>query len=114
MSRRRKAQIRQVLPDPVYNSLVLSKFINAIMIGGEKSTAEKIISVGNAAGVGASAALLDVNKRKIIIDAVDKVVKIETATEPKFQEYFVDAMKFSVSPTKQQETKKVRRRKRVS
>ena len=43
MSRRRKAQIRKVLPDPVYNSLVLSKFINAIMIGGEKSTAEKII-----------------------------------------------------------------------
>ena len=78
------------------------------------STAEKIISVGNSAGVGASAALLDINKRKIIIDAVDKVVKIETATEPKFQEYFVDAMKFSVSPVKQQQTKKVRRRKRVS
>ena len=78
------------------------------------STAEKIISVGNAAGVGASAALLDINKRKIIIDAVDKVVKIETATEPKFQDYFVDAMKFSVSPVKQQQTKKVRRRKRVS
>ena len=78
------------------------------------SIAEKIISVGNAAGVGASAALLDINKRKIIIDAVDKVVKIETATEPKFQEYFVDAMKFSVSPVKQQQTKKVRRRKRVS
>jgi uncharacterized 2Fe-2S/4Fe-4S cluster protein (DUF4445 family) len=77
------------------------------------STAEKIISVGNAAGVGASAALLDVNKRKIIIDAVDKVVKIETATEPKFQEYFVDAMKFSVSPVKQQQTNKVRRRKRA-
>ena len=78
------------------------------------STAEKIISVGNAAGIGASAALLDINKRKIIIEAVDKVVKIETATEPKFQEYFVDAMKFSVSPVKQQQTKKVRRRKRVS
>jgi len=77
------------------------------------STAEKIISVGNAAGVGASAALLDVNKRKIIIDAVDKVVKIETATEPKFQDYFVDAMKFSVSPVKQQQTNKVRRRKRA-
>ena len=78
------------------------------------STAEKIISVGNAAGIGASAALLDINKRKTIIDAVDKVVKIETATEPKFQEYFVDAMKFTVSPVKQQQTKKVRRRKRVS
>ena len=77
------------------------------------STAEKIISVGNAAGVGASAALLDINKRQIIIDAVDRVTKIETATEPKFQEYFVDAMKFSVSPVKQQQTNQVRRRKRA-
>ena len=78
------------------------------------STEEKIVSVGNAAGIGASAALLDVNKRKAIIEAVDKVVKIETATEPRFQEFFVDAMKFSVSPVRQQQTKKVRRRKRVS
>ena len=78
------------------------------------STAEKIVSVGNAAGIGASAALLDINKRQTIIEAVEKVVKIETATEPRFQEFFVDAMKFSVSPVKQQETKKVRRRKRVS
>ena len=78
------------------------------------STEEKIISVGNAAGVGASAALLDINKRKTIIDAVDEVVKIETATESKFQEYFVDAMKFSVSPVKEQKINKVRRRRRVS
>ena len=53
-------------------------------------------------------------KRKIIIDAVEKVVKIETATEPRFQEFFVDAMKFSVSPVKEQKTNKVRRRKKVS
>ena len=78
------------------------------------STEEKIVSVGNAAGIGASAALLDVNKRKAIIEAVDKVVKIETATEPRFQEFFVEAMKFSVSPVRQQQTKKVRRRKRLS
>ena len=78
------------------------------------STEEKIISVGNAAGVGASAALLDINKRKTIIDAVDEVVKIETATESNFQEYFVDAMKFSVSPVKAQKINKVRRRRRVS
>ena len=45
-------------------------------------------------------ALLDVNKRKAIIEAVDKVVKIETATEPRFQEFFVEAMKFSVSPVR--------------
>jgi uncharacterized 2Fe-2S/4Fe-4S cluster protein (DUF4445 family) len=75
------------------------------------STEEKIISVGNAAGIGASAALLDISKRKTIIDAVDKVVKIETATESKFQQYFVDAMKFSVSPVKGQKNNKVRRRK---
>jgi uncharacterized 2Fe-2S/4Fe-4S cluster protein (DUF4445 family) len=72
------------------------------------STKDKIISVGNAAGIGASAALLDVSKRKTIIDAVGKVVKIETATESKFQQYLVDAMKFSVSPVKGQRTKKGR------
>jgi len=72
------------------------------------STKEKIISVGNAAGIGASAALLDVSKRKTIIDAVDKVEKIETATESKFQQYLIDAMKFSVSPVKGQRTKKGR------
>ena len=78
------------------------------------ATEEKIISVGNAAGIGASAALLDVGKRKLIIDAVEKVVKIETATESKFQQYFVDAMKFSVSPLKEQKINKVRRRKVIS
>ena len=66
------------------------------------STEEKIISVGNAAGIGASAALLDVSKRKTIINAVSKIVKIEMATESKFQQYLVDAMKFSISPVKGQ------------
>ena len=77
------------------------------------STEDKIISIGNAAGIGASAALLDVNKRKNIIDAVENVVKIETATESKFQQYFVDAMKFSVSPTKSQKANKNRRRRKL-
>ena len=44
MSRRRKAQIRQVLPDPVHNSVVLSKFTNAIMLDGKKSVAESLIN----------------------------------------------------------------------
>ena len=43
MSRRRKAQVRQVLPDPVHNSTMLSKFTNAIMIDGKKSVAESLI-----------------------------------------------------------------------
>ena len=44
MSRRRKAQIRQVLPDPVHNSVVLSKFTNAIMLDGKKAVAESLIN----------------------------------------------------------------------
>ena len=43
MSRRRKAQTREVLPDPVHNSVVLSKFTNAIMLDGKKSISEKIV-----------------------------------------------------------------------
>ena len=44
MSRRRKAQIREVLPDPVHNSVVLSKFTNAIMLDGKKAVAESLIN----------------------------------------------------------------------
>jgi small subunit ribosomal protein S7 len=41
--RRRKAPVRPVLPDPVYGSKVLTKFINAIMLGGKKSTAQRVM-----------------------------------------------------------------------
>ena len=44
MSRRRKAQIRDILPDPVHGSTVLTKFTNAIMLDGKKTVAEKIIN----------------------------------------------------------------------
>ena len=37
--RRRKAPVRPVLPDPVYGSKVLTKFINAVMLDGKKSVA---------------------------------------------------------------------------
>ncbi len=40
---RRRAQVkRDILPDPIYNSQIVSKFINGIMLTGKKSTAEKI------------------------------------------------------------------------
>ncbi|MBE0426769.1 MAG: 30S ribosomal protein S7 [Nitrospirae bacterium] len=42
MPRRRVAEKRDILPDPKYNSKIVSKFINAIMQSGKKSTAEKI------------------------------------------------------------------------
>jgi uncharacterized 2Fe-2S/4Fe-4S cluster protein (DUF4445 family) len=76
------------------------------------ATEEIITSIGNAAGIGASAALLDTSKRQKIIDAVSAVIKIESANEPKFQQYFVDAMKFSVSPIMEQKVNKKRRRNR--
>ncbi len=42
MPRRRVAAKREVLPDPIYNSVVVTKFINGVMSEGKKSTAEKI------------------------------------------------------------------------
>jgi small subunit ribosomal protein S7 len=41
--RRRRAPERPVLPDPVYGSKVLTKFINAVMLDGKKSTAQKVM-----------------------------------------------------------------------
>jgi len=43
MSRRHAAEKRQILPDPKFGDLVLSKFMNNIMLDGKKSTAEKIV-----------------------------------------------------------------------
>ena len=43
MSRRRKAEKRDIIPDPKFNDRVLSRFINIVMYGGKKSTAEKIV-----------------------------------------------------------------------
>jgi len=43
MSRRHRAEKREINPDPKYSDLVLSKFMNAIMTAGKKSTAERIV-----------------------------------------------------------------------
>lgn len=43
MSRRRVAAKRVINPDPLYGSLLLSKFINLLMFDGKKSVAEKIV-----------------------------------------------------------------------
>ncbi len=42
MPRRRVAEKREILPDPKYNSKIVSKFINVMLKDGKKSTAEKI------------------------------------------------------------------------
>jgi small subunit ribosomal protein S7 len=43
MSRRRRPINREILPDPKYHSIILSKFINSVMTRGKKSIAEKIV-----------------------------------------------------------------------
>jgi small subunit ribosomal protein S7 len=42
MPRRREVPKREVLPDPVYQSQLVTKFINCVMERGKKSTAEAI------------------------------------------------------------------------
>ena len=43
MSRRRRAEKREVLPDPKYGDLVVSKFMNTLMYQGKKSVAETTV-----------------------------------------------------------------------
>lgn len=43
MSRRHKADKREILPDPKFGDVVLSKFMNVLMYDGKKSAAEKIV-----------------------------------------------------------------------
>ena len=60
--------------------------------------ADTIKAVGNAAGMGAAMCLTDVAARERIRAAVEDIVKIETAMEPRFQDYFVEAMAFPSAP----------------
>jgi small subunit ribosomal protein S7 len=43
MARRRAAEKREVLPDPKYGDPTLTQFMNAIMLEGKKSVAERIV-----------------------------------------------------------------------
>ena len=43
MSRRHRAEKREVLPDPKFGDFVLSKFMNSLMLDGKKSIAEVIV-----------------------------------------------------------------------
>ncbi|BDG74189.1 30S ribosomal protein S7 [Roseomonas fluvialis] len=43
MSRRHRAEKREVLPDPKFGDIVLSRFMNVLMYDGKKSTAEHIV-----------------------------------------------------------------------
>jgi uncharacterized 2Fe-2S/4Fe-4S cluster protein (DUF4445 family) len=70
----------------VQHAMVLGLIPDAVL--------EQVSSAGNAAGTGARIALLNAQSRNTIENLVSNIEKIETAMEPKFQDYFVDAMAF--------------------
>jgi uncharacterized 2Fe-2S/4Fe-4S cluster protein (DUF4445 family) len=76
--------------------------------------ADIIRPIGNAAGMGAAMALLNIDEKARIIEAVPHIEKLETALEPNFQQYFVDAMKFPTAPAESEESKQSRRSQRRS
>jgi small subunit ribosomal protein S7 len=43
MSRRHSAEKREIIPDPKFGDVVVTKFMNSVMYDGKKSTAERII-----------------------------------------------------------------------
>ncbi len=42
MSRKHRAPVREVLPDPKYQEVLVTKFVNCLMVGGKKAIAETI------------------------------------------------------------------------
>jgi small subunit ribosomal protein S7 len=71
MPRRREVPKREVLPDPVYNSELVTKFINGIMLRGKKSVAEGIFYRS-----------LDIIKEKTKDDALKVFKKALDNTKP--------------------------------
>lgn len=43
MPRRREVPKRQILPDPLYGSQLITKFVNVVMVDGKKAVAERIL-----------------------------------------------------------------------
>ena len=43
MPRRGNVPKREVLPDPIYNSVLVTKLVNSIMLDGKKGVAQKIV-----------------------------------------------------------------------
>ncbi|HAE04106.1 MAG TPA: 30S ribosomal protein S7 [Rhodospirillaceae bacterium] len=69
MSRRHSAEKREIIPDAKFGDLVLSKFINSVMLDGKKSTAERIVygALDRMAGKGG------VDPIKVFHEAVENV-----------------------------------------
>ncbi len=79
MARRKAAAKREILPDPLFGSELLAKFVNVLMKGGKKSVAEKIV-YGALAKVAAVKAKSDGDifassgARKVVLELFEKVL----------------------------------------
>ena len=65
MSRRNSAPVRKILPDPKYNSLVVAKLINQVMIDGKKGISQSIVYDA-----------LDVLEQKTVLSAMEALDKV--------------------------------------
>lgn len=71
---------------------------------------DNVHAVGNSAGSGAVRLLLSAEQRSQVEEVVQDVIRIETATEPRFQEHFVTALGFPHSTAPKTATEGGRRR----
>lgn len=76
MSRRVRAPVREILPDPKFANAVVAKFVNMLMVDGKKSVAEKVVyqALANAAE----------KKRMQAVDVLEEALdKVRPAVEVK-------------------------------
>ncbi len=69
MARRRKSEKRILVPDPKFDSELVAKVINHVMMGGKKSTAERIV-YGAIAEIGAK---MSQDPIEVLIRAIDNI-----------------------------------------
>ena len=82
MPRRREVPKRQILPDPLYNSQLVTKFVNVVMRDGKKTIAEKLLY--NALGLIQERTEEDPMKIfKKAVDNVKPVVEVKSRRQAK-------------------------------
>ena len=74
MSRRNAAVKREVLPDPLYNSEIITKLINQVMLDGKKGIAQSIVYTA-----------MDNASKKLGEDALSVTLKAIDNIKPKLE-----------------------------
>lgn len=72
MPRRSGVPKRDVLPDPIYNSKVVTKLINQIMLDGERGVAQNIVY----GAFGIMEAKLGINPKDVFMKALENVMPV--------------------------------------